>query len=220
MSHWCPSKTPLIKATLSAHHAAHQVAVTHNAAQSGLALVVTLILLLVLMVMGAGIAFIASTQSDLVAAVANKPVSIEAGETCFDNAIEWLDTSAGKSWVNGVGAPYDLAKTGNPLSGKTVLADTVPLGQTDSRSAKFKERAGRASYSSCMIEKLASTASLGIGTEVGTSNGYGLSTFTYTIRITAIGNFNVPLTGNQINKTFWQSNSSRSILEVVVSYTP
>lgn len=191
-----------------------------DSSQSGLALVVTLILLLVLMVMGAGIAFIASTQSDLVAAVANKPVSIEAGETCFDNAIEWLDTSAGKSWVNGVGAQYDLATAGNPLSGKSVLADTVPLGQTDSRSAKFKDRVGRASYSSCIVEKLASTASLGIGSEVGTTNGYGVSSFTYTIRMTAIGNFNVPLTGNAINKTFWQSNSSRSVLEVVVSYTP
>jgi len=188
--------------------------------QSGLALVITLILLLVLMLMGGGIAYIASMQSDLVSAVANKPLSIEAGETCFDNAIDWFATSAGKTWVNGSGLAYDLAATGAPLTGKTVLADTIPLGQTDSRSTKFKDRAGRASYSSCIVEKLASTSSLGIGSEVGTSNGYGISTFTYTIRITAIGNYNVPLTGSVINKTFWQSNSSRSILEAVVQYTP
>jgi len=188
--------------------------------QSGLALVVTLILLLVLMLMGGGIAYIASTQSDLVSAVANKPLSIEAGETCFDNAIDWFATSTGKTWVNGSGLPYDLAATGAPLAGKTVLADTIPLGQTDSRSAKFKDRAGRASYSSCIVEKLASTSSLGIGSEVGTSNGYGISTFTYTIRITATGNYNVPLTGSVINKAFWQSNSSRSVLEAVVQYTP
>jgi Tfp pilus assembly protein PilX len=188
--------------------------------QSGLALVVTLILLLVLMLMGSGIAYIASMQSDLVSAVANKPLSIEAGETCFDNAIDWLGTSAGKSWVNGSGLPYDLAAVSAPLAGKTVLADTIPLGQADSRSAKFKDRAGRASYSSCIVEKLASTSSLGIGSEVGTSNGYGVSTFTYTIRITAIGNYNVPLTGNVINKVFWQSNSSRTVLEAVVQYTP
>lgn len=191
-----------------------------DAPESGLALVVTLILLLVLMVMGSGIAYIASVQSDLVSAVANKPLSIEAGETCFDNALEWLGTTPGKSWVNGVGTSYDLAASGNALSGKTILADTIPLGQTDARSAKFKDRAGRASYSSCIIEKLASTASLGIGTEVGTSNGYGVSTFTYTVRITAIGNYNVPLSGGIINKTFWQSNSSRSTLEAVVQYTP
>lgn len=191
-----------------------------DAPESGLALVVTLILLLVLMVMGSGIAYIASVQSDLVSAVANKPLSIEAGETCFDNALEWLGTTPGKSWVNGVGTSYDLAASGNALSGKTILADTIPLGQTDARSAKFKDRAGRASYSSCIIEKLASTASLGIGTEVGTSNGYGVSTFTYTVRITAIGNYNVPLSGGIINKTFWQSYSSRSTLEAVVQYTP
>ena len=137
MSHWCPKSQHHIRACLGGQ----------NSAQSGLALLVTLILLLVLMVMGAGIANIASTQSDLVAA-------------------------------------------------------------------------GGASYSSCIVEKLASTASLGIGNEVGTTNGYGLSTFTYTLRITATGNFNVPLTDNKINKTFWQSNSSRSILEVVVTYTP
>ena len=188
--------------------------------QSGIALVVTLILLLVLMVMGAGISYLASMQSDLVSAVANKPISIEAGETCFDNAIEWLSTSTGKSWVNGVGTAYDLATTGGPLSGKTVLADTIPQGQADSRSTKFKDRAGRASYSSCIVQKLASTSSLGVGTEVGVSNGYGASTFTYTIKITALGNYNVPLTGGAINTQFWQSNSSRSALEAVVQYTP
>lgn len=188
--------------------------------QSGLALVVTLIMLLVLMLMGGAIAYIASMQSDLVSAVANKPLSIEAGETCFDNAIDWFATSAGKTWVNGSGLPYDLAAVSAPLAGKTVLADTIPLGQADSRSAKFKDRAGRASYSSCIVEKLASTSSLGIGSEVGTSNGYGVSTFTYTIRITAIGNYNVPLTGSVINKVFWQSNSSRTVLEAVVQYTP
>jgi len=188
--------------------------------QSGIALVVTLILLLVLMAMGAGISYLASMQSDLVSAVANKPLSIEAGETCFDNAIEWFSTSAGKSWVNGVGASYDLAATGGPLSGKTVLADTIPQGQADSRSAKFKDRAGRASYSSCIVQKLASASSLGVGTEVGVSNGYGASTFTYTIKITALGNYNVPLTGGAINTQFWQSNSSRSALEAVVQYTP
>jgi hypothetical protein len=199
---------------------ANRVKACLDSAQSGIALAVTLILLLVLMTMGAGIAYIASIQSDLVSAVANKPLSIEAGETCFDNALEWLSTSSGKSWINSVGSAYDLAATGNALNGKTVLADTIPLGQTDNRSAIFKTRAGLASYSSCVIEKLSSTTSLGIGNEVGTSNGYGVSSFVYVLRITAIGNYNVPLTGSVINKSFWQSNSSRSVLEAVVQYTP
>ena len=54
-------------------------------AQSGLAMVISLILLLVITVMGVGIAYVASVQSDLVAAVVNKPLSIDASETCFDN---------------------------------------------------------------------------------------------------------------------------------------
>lgn len=192
--------------------------------QSGIALVVTLILLLVLMVMGAGISYLASMQADLVSAVANKPISIEAGETCFDNAIEWLSTTtgnpSGRSWINGVGTAYDLAAPGGPLNTNSILTDTIPQGQTDARSSKFKDRAGRASYSSCIVQKLASTSSLGVGTEVGTSNGYGVSTFTYTVKITSIGNYNVPLTSGVINTQFWQSNSSRSSLEAVVQYTP
>jgi Tfp pilus assembly protein PilX len=187
--------------------------------QSGFALVIALIMLLVLMTMGVGLSYIASLQSDMVSAVANKPLSIEAAETCFDNALEWLATTPGISWVNGEGQAYDLAATGQPLYGKTVLSDTVPLGKSDLRSAVFKSRAGRASYSSCTVEKIASTASYGIGSEIGTANGYGGSSFTYTIRITAMGNFSVAMNGGLVNKTFWQSNSSRSILEAVVQYT-
>jgi Tfp pilus assembly protein PilX len=187
--------------------------------QSGFALVIALIMLLVLMTMGVGLSYIASLQSDMVAAVANKPLSIEAAETCFDNALEWLPTTPGVSWVNGDGQAYDLAATGQPLNGKTVLSDTVPLGKSDGRSALFRSRAGRATYSSCVVEKVASTATYGIGSEIGTANGYGGSSFTYTIRITATGNFNVAMNNGLVNKTFWQSNSSRSTLEAVVQYT-
>jgi Tfp pilus assembly protein PilX len=209
MSHLSPDQT--ISSKLSAARVRPK--------QSGFALVIALIMLLVLMTMGAGLSYIASSQSDMVSAVANKPLSIEAAETCFDNALEWLATTPGITWVNGDGQAYDLAATGKPLYGKTVLSDTVPLGQADSRSAMFKSRAGRASYNSCIVEKVASTATYGIGSEIGTANGYGGSSFTYTIRITATGNYNVAMNGGLIDKTFWQSNSSRSILEAVVQYT-
>ena len=101
-------------------------AMSHVSGQAGLALVVSLVLLLVLTAMGMGLAYVASVQSDLVAAVANKPLSIDASETCFDNAVEWLAKPAGQSWVNGLGAPMDLAASGGPLNGKTVLGDTIP----------------------------------------------------------------------------------------------
>ena len=189
-------------------------------AQSGLAMVISLILLLVITVMGVGIAYVASVQSDLVAAVVNKPLSIDASETCFDNAIEWLSKPGGQNWVNGLGSPLDLAARGGPLAGNSVLGDTVPLGQSDSRTSKFKDRVGRASYSSCVVEKVSSSTNGSSGNEIGSSNGYGSSTFVYVVRITANGNFNVAMNGSVIDKNYWQSNSSKSVLEAVVQYTP
>lgn len=195
-------------------------AISHVPGQAGLALVISLVLLLVLTAMGVGLAYVASVQSDLVAAVANKPISIDASETCFDNAVEWLTKPAGQSWVNGLGAPMDLAASGGPLNGKTVLGDTIPVGQADNRSAQFKSRAGRAAYSSCIVEKISSSTNGNSGNEIGSSNGYGSSTFVYVIRITSTGNYNVAFNGSVINANFWQSNSSKSVLEAVVQYTP
>lgn len=191
-----------------------------HSAQSGIAMVISLILLLVITAMGLGIAYVATVQSDMVAAIANKPVSIEAADTCFDHVLEWLQKPAGQSWVNGEGLPLDLAVKGGPLAGKTLQADTVPLGQSDSRAAAFMDRAGRASYSSCIVEKLSSTTNGNTGNEIGTSNGYGSSNFVYVIRLTAQGDFNVPLNGSAIDTRFWQSGSSRSVVEAVVQYTP
>jgi len=191
-----------------------------SASQSGIAMVISLILLLVITAMGLGIAYVATVQSDMVAAVANKPVSIEAADTCFDHALEWLSKPAGQSWVNGEGLALDLAASGGPLAGKTLLADTVPLGQSDNRAVAFTDRAGKASYSSCIVEKLSSTTNGNTGNEIGTSNGYGSSNFVYVIRLTAQGDFNVPLNGSAVDTRFWQSGSSRSVVEAVVQYIP
>ena len=189
-------------------------------AQSGMAMVVALILLLVITLMGVGIAYVATVQSDMVAAVVNKPLSIDAAESCFDNAVEWLGTSPGKGWVNGVGAKLDLAATGGPLVNNSVLLDTTPVNQGDNRSAVFKQRAGNANYTSCIVEKISSTTNGSSGNEIGTSNGYGASSFVYVIKITAIGNYNVAMNGQNINTASWQSGASRSALEAVVQYTP
>jgi Tfp pilus assembly protein PilX len=202
MSPWSPEAMPTISA------------------QSGIAMVISLILLLVITAMGVGLAYVASIQSELVAAVVNKPLSIDASETCFDNAIEWLSTASGKGWVNGFGSPLNLAASGGPLAGKTVLGDTAPFGQADTRSAKFKDKAGRSTYTSCMVEKISSSTNGNSGNEIGTSNGYGASTFVYVVRITAAGNHNVAMNGSVVDKNFWQSNSSKSVLEAVVQYTP
>lgn len=209
MYHWSSDQSPVVHPTL-----------LKNKGQAGLAMVVSLILLLVITLMGMGIAYVASIQSELVAAVTNKPLSMDAGETCFDNAIEWLSTPSGQTWVNGLGDAYDLAGVSGPLKGKTVLGDTVPVGQTDSRSAKFKDRLGRATYTSCIVQKISSSTNGNTGNEIGTSNGYGVSNFVYVIRITSIGNYDAPMSGNVVDPLFWQSNSSRTVLEAVVQYTP
>ena len=104
MSHWSSDKSLIAHLTMQ-----------KNQAQAGLAMVVALILLLVITLMGMGIAYVASVQSELVAAVTNKPLSMDAGETCFDNAVEWLSTPSGQSWVNGLGDAYELAGSSGPL---------------------------------------------------------------------------------------------------------
>jgi Tfp pilus assembly protein PilX len=72
--------------------------------QSGFALIVTLLLLLVLMLMAAGIAYMGSTYVDLSNSVSYKPQSINAAETCVDQATDWLKTNDGINWATGVGA--------------------------------------------------------------------------------------------------------------------
>lgn len=210
MYHWSPEHFSLIRTVMPAS----------VSGQSGIAMVVSLILLLVITLMGLGIAYVATVQSDMVAAVANKPVSIEAADTCFDHALEWLSKPAGQSWVNGEGLPLDLAAKGGPLAGKTLQADTTPVGQNDSRTTAFVDRVSRATYSSCIVEKLSSTTNGNTGNEIGTSNGYGSSNFVYVIRITGQGDVNVPLLNGAIDNRFWQSSSSRSVVEAVVQYIP
>ncbi len=188
--------------------------------QQGIAMVVALVMLLVLVGMAVATTYVATIQANMVSAVTGKPISIDAGETCFDNAIEWLSKGAGQTWVNGIGAAYDLASAGNALNSISLLSDTIPLGLSDTRSTLAKDRASRAQFHSCVLEKAASTTTRGVGYEIGTSNGYGVSSFVYTIRMTAIGDVNVQTNGSLINPTYWQPHSGRSTLEMVLDYTP
>lgn len=189
--------------------------------QTGITMVVSLIMLLVITVMGLGIAYVAIVQSDMVAAVVNKPVSIEAADTCFDHAIEWLSKPDGQLWINGEGATLDLVANGGPLE-KTnkVLSDTVPVGKTDARTSDFIKKVGSAGYTSCSVNKVSSSTNGSTGNEIGTSNGYGASSFVYVISITAQGEYNVPLVNGVVDSFSWNSASSRSIVEAFVQYTP
>lgn len=188
--------------------------------QRGIAMVVSLVMLLVLVAMAVATTYVASIQASMVSSLTNKPVSIDVGDTCFDNAIEWLSRGTGQTWVNGDGSPVDLASAGNPLSAVSLLTDTIPLGSNDARSVIAKDRASRAQFHSCILEKAASTTTRGVGYEIGTSNGYGASSFVYTIKMTAIGDVNVQASGAVINPAYWQAQSGRSTLELVLDYTP
>jgi Tfp pilus assembly protein PilX len=186
----------------------------YRKAQSGFALVITLLLVLMLMLLAAGIAYTSAAHMDLTSAVAYKPQSINAAETCFDDAAEWFSTPSGTDWLNSSGTAYDLAATtSSPLYGQNLLLDTLPTGLTETRNTFFQKIAGKAAYSSCVVTKVGMTSVRGVGSEVGTGGGSP----GYTIKITANGNFNV-VTNTDGTKKNWQSNSSQSVLEAVIDY--
>ncbi len=188
--------------------------------ESGFALIVTLLLLLVLMLMAAGIAYMGSAYVDLSNSVSLKPQSINAAETCVDQATDWLKTNDGINWVTGVGSAFDLAdpSTG-PLYKHNLLTDTAPTSVADNRNSEFKNMAGRGGFKSCIIQKVAATSITGVGKEIGTCDN--CSNLSYTVKITADGNFNVQYNSDgTINNKYWGSNSSRSLLEIVLDYIP
>ena len=97
--------------------------------ETGFALIVTLLLMLVLMLMAAGIAYLGSAYVDLSNSVSLKSQSINAAETCVDQATDWLKTNDGINWVTGVGAARDLADASTgPLYQHSLLTDTAPTG--------------------------------------------------------------------------------------------
>ena len=193
--------------------------------ESGFALIVTLLLLLVLMLMAAGIAYVGSSYVDLSNAVSYKSQSINAAEACVDEAKEWLKTKDGIDWVNLDGRSGDLADPtdpiiiGGPLYQHTLLTDTVPTGNVDGRNSEFKNMAGRGAFKSCKVERVSQTSITGVGKEIGTCDS--CNNFSYRVRITADGNFNVQYNSDgTVNSKYWRSNSSRSILEIVLDYIP
>ena len=188
--------------------------------ESGFALIVTLLLLLVLMLMAAGIAYLGSAYVDLSNSVSLKSQSINAAETCVDQATDWLKTNDGINWVTGVGAARDLADASTgPLYQHSLLTDTAPTGVADNRNTEFKNMAGRGGFKSCIIQKVAATSITGVGKEIGSCDN--CSNLSYTVKITADGNFNVQYNSDgTINSKNWSSNSSRSLLEIVLDYIP
>jgi len=188
-------------------------------AQSGMALFITLIMLIVLLAMSAGLAYIGASFSDMLNGLANKPASLSASDSCIDQTLDWLGTPTGKNWIQTavVNTPKYLTATGEALSGKGLLTDTVPLSVSDTRTSNHLSSIGNASFDSCSVTKLSVTTVRGTGSEVGTQNGYGSSTLGYVVKINAIAYYGVRLSGSVYQ---WKSNSSRVMSEAIIEYTP
>lgn len=192
--------------------------------QSGMTLIITLLLLLSLLMMASAITYITMSYANLADSVTHKPLAIDAAETCTDKGFEWLSISSsfpsgGKDWVNGAGAAIDIASSGMPLYGYNIITDTIPQGLGDSRSAPLLNIAGRTRCNSVILEKLA-PISIGTGSEVGTSD-YSKSQPNI-IKITASGLFDVPLKvdGVTIDSSSWRSSSSQAKIEVIAEFNP
>jgi hypothetical protein len=196
----------------------------NNQSQSGMTLIITLLLLLSLLMMASAITYITMSYANLADSVTHKPLAIDAAETCSDKGFEWLSItssfpSGGKDWVNGTGAATDLASSGMPLYGYNIITDTIPQGMGESRSAPLLNVAGRTRCNSVVIEKLA-PISLGTGSEIGTSD-YSRSQTTI-IKITASGLFDVPLKvdGVSIDNASWRPSSSQAKIEIIAEFNP
>lgn len=196
----------------------------NNQSQSGMTLIISLLLLLSLLMMASAITYITMSYANLADSVTHKPLAIDAAETCSDKGFEWLSItssfpSGGKDWVNGTGAATDLASSGMPLYGYNIITDTIPQGMGESRSSPLLNVAGRTRCNSVVIEKLA-PISLGTGSEIGTSD-YSRSQTTI-IKITASGLFDVPLKvdGVSIDNASWRPSSSQAKIEIIAEFNP
>tara|TARA_B100001996_G_C18665219_1_gene594623 strand:- start:843 stop:1520 length:678 start_codon:yes stop_codon:yes gene_type:complete len=209
--------------------------------QSGMTLVITLLLMLTLTLMASAITFVVNNHSDLTSSVTQRPLAMDTADSCVDRAVEWMQTSVGKAWLDqevvgatpatdnyGIGANQDLAAAGNPLHGQTALVTDTAKSTGDTRTLKFKNRVGLASCTSVQVTVVKRTTDTvtetGVGAEAGTEAAYDSvgdsSSSTYTVVIVSEGIFNAPTNadGTAIDQTKWTQNASKGKIEVVLTY--
>ena len=191
-----------------------------NNNQDGMALVITLILLLTLTILASSIFMSVNRYAETIDNISYRPQAMEAANSCIDQALDWLATSDGASWLNG-DTPIDLAAEGNLLNKKTVLEDTTMEGVT--RGAMFSRVLEKSSCTKVVLTKVSSESARGErdGGEIGSETSYGSSVLKYALKIEARGVFNVPLnsSGTAIKLDNWNSTSNIVDIEVHVGYT-
>ena len=191
-----------------------------NNNQDGMALVITLILLLTLTILASSIFMSVNRYAETIDNISYRPQAMEAANSCIDQALDWLATSDGASWLNG-DTPIDLAAEGNLLNKKTVLEDTTMEGVT--RGDMFSAMLEKSSCTKVVLTKVSSESARGErdGGEIGSETSYGSSVLKYALKIEARGVFNVPLnsSGTAIKLDNWNSTSNVVDIEVHVGYT-
>ena len=191
-----------------------------NNSQDGMALVITLILILTLTILASSVFMTVNRYTETVDNISYRPRAMEAANSCIDQAIDWLATSDGESWMNG-DTPIDLAAASNALNKKTVLGDTAREGVT--RDPMFSSVLEKSSCTKVLITKVSSEASSGaeVGGEVGSKTSYSPAAASKSksiFKIEARGVFNVPLnsTGTAIKLDNWNTTSNIVDIEVHV----
>jgi Tfp pilus assembly protein PilX len=191
-----------------------------NNNQDGMALVITLISLLTLTILASSIFMTVNRYAETIDNISYRPQAMEAANSCIDQALDWLATSDGASWLNG-DTPIDLAAEGNLLNKKTVLEDTTMEGVT--RGDMFSAMLKKSSCTKVTLTKVSSESARGErdGGEIGSETSYGSTVLKYALKIEARGVFNVPLnsSGTAIKLDNWNSTSNIVDIEVHVGYT-
>ena len=189
-----------------------------NNSQDGMALVITLILILTLTILASSVFMTVNRYTETVDNISYRPQAMEAANSCIDQAIDWLATSDGESWMSG-DTPIDLAAARNALNKKTVLGDTTREGVA--RDPMFSSVLEKSSCTKVLITKVSSETSsrAGVGGEIGSETSYSSTTASKSIfRIEARGVFNVPLNsaGTAIKLDNWNTTSNIVDIEVHV----
>jgi Tfp pilus assembly protein PilX len=193
-----------------------------NNSQDGMALVITLILVLTLTILASSVFMTVNRYTETVDNISYRPRAMEAANSCIDQAIDWLATSDGESWMNG-DTPIDLAAASKVLNKKTVLDDTTREGVT--RDSIFSSVLEKSTCTKVLITKVSSETSsgtssrAGVGGEIGSETSYSSTTASKSIyRIEVRGVFNVPLNsaGTAIKLDNWNTTSNIVDIEVHV----
>ena len=190
----------------------------YNHSESGMVLVITLILILTLTILASSVFMSVNRYTETIDNISYRPQAMEAANSCIDQALDWLATSDGESWMNG-DTPIDLAAASKALNKKTVLDDTTREGVT--RDDMFSAMLEKSSCTKVLITKVSSEASsgAGVGGEIGSKTSYSPAAATKSIfRIEVRGVFNVPLNsaGTAIKLDNWNTTSNVVDIEVHV----